>query len=439
MKISIFGLGYVGCVNLACLAKCGFDVIGVDVKPDKVSKVNAGFPTIVEPQLEELFRSQRKNISATTDVQRAILETDLSLICVGTPPSPDGQLNLSHIWSVGQQIGVALKNKNSFHVIALRSTVLPGSSSQLTAILEKASSKKEGDDFSVIYNPEFLREGNAIYDYFHPGLIVLGSSGSQKALDMLEAIYSSIKCPIKIVNTKIAEMIKYVNNSWHALKIVFANECSTICRDLDIDSYELMNLFCEDQKLNLSSAYLKPGFAYGGYCLPKDLQGLISMSETGDVPMLSSIAGSNRAHIINIGKWICSFEKKRILFLGISFKEGTDDIRFSPKIELVQYLIDNHHTVHIYDKNITHSIKNNLNKTYLEDQLGHLNNHLVHELSSIIDEIDLIVLANLETDYVKIAEEHSSHLLILELTKTPLKSSYGYAWKQCNASMQQYL
>ena len=432
MKVSIFGLGYVGCVNLGCLAKSGFEVIGVDAKPEKVSKISSGCGTIVEEGIDCLIREHKSKITSTIDSFSAIQNTDISLICVGTPPDKDGTLNLSYIWAVAAEIGEALKQKKRFHVIAIRSTVLPGTCEKFITILEATSGKVEGRDFEVIHHPEFLREGNAVHDYFHPGKIVFGTLHKEStALTMMKQLYSDIEAPTKIVDIKTSEMIKYINNSWHALKIAFTNECSSICREYEINSQEVMKLFCSDQKLNLSSAYMKPGFAYGGYCLPKDLQGLVSMGKQREasIPVLSSIAKSNSSHIFNIGEWICSFKEKNILMLGLSFKEKTDDIRFSPKIDLAQYLLSQGKTVSIYDQNINLSIKKDINKKYIEKQLGSLANLLIESPNEVLGMVDIIVIANKEKEHLEFAQKFCSTKILLELTDTGIEDALGYAWE----------
>jgi GDP-mannose 6-dehydrogenase len=410
VHISIFGLGYVGCVNLACLAKNGFHIIGVDVKPEKVAAIQQGRATVVEKDLDALILSHRSLVTSMVDSLHAVHHSDVSFICVGTPPAPNGDLDLSNVWTVAGEIGQALRTKNPFHLIALRSTIPPGTCAKVIAMVEQISGKTEGQDFEVIYNPEFIREGNAIDDYLHPGLIVLGSSRQKsKGLDTMLEIYKNIQAPIRITNMGTSEIIKFINNSWHALKIAFANECSSIGREMGIDAHEMMDLFCADHKLNLSSAYLKPGFAYGGYCLPKDLQGLVAMGKNAllNIPLLSSIAESNTNHLENIGKWICSFHRKQVLLLGISFKEGTDDVRMSPKIDLARYLLASGCNLFIYDQNMNRSTDSQL--------LGEITRYLIDDVAEILDGIDLVILANNEKEYVEIAHRAPAQCIILDL------------------------
>ena len=279
MRISIFGLGYVGCVSLGCLAKNGHNIIGVDVNDIKVDLINNGKPTIIERDIDLIIEQQFKNkkIKATKDYKSAIKNTDISIICVGTPSTPEGHLNLEHIYKTAEQIGEAIKEKENFHIAVIRSTVLPGTNIKVGEIIEKTSGKQRNKGFAVVSNPEFLREGSAVEDYYNPPVTVLGSD-NKKALNVLSKIYAKVNGPIEIVDIKVAEIIKYVNNSYHALKITFANEVGNICKRIGIDSHEVMRLFCMDKQLNISSYYFKPGFAYGGSCLPKDLKALQTLA-----------------------------------------------------------------------------------------------------------------------------------------------------------------
>jgi GDP-mannose 6-dehydrogenase len=298
MNISIFGLGYVGCVGMGCLAKNGHKIIGVDVLNAKIDLINQGKPTIVEKDIDRIIAEQfnKGNISATSDYKKAVLETDLSLICVGTPSTPEGHLNLDYIFQTACQIGEALADKDGFHVIAIRSTVLPGTNEKVGELITQHSGKIRNTDFGVVSNPEFLREGTAVEDFFNPPLTLLGSD-NDFSLEKMEQLYAGVTGPIEKVEINVAEIIKYVNNSFHALKIVFANEVGNICKKLNIDSHEVMRIFCMDKQLNISPYYFKPGFAYGGSCLPKDLKALNTIAHDLyiDTPVLNSIEKSNEA------------------------------------------------------------------------------------------------------------------------------------------------
>ncbi|MCK4817040.1 UDP-glucose/GDP-mannose dehydrogenase family protein, partial [bacterium] len=336
MNISIFGLGYVGAVTAACLAKGNHVVVGVELKEEKVEAMNHGKAPFYEKDLDGLISHavEKNKLRATTDVKNAVEKSEISLICVGTPSNPDGSLNLDYVKNVCKDIGSALKYKNEFHVVVIRSTILPGSTGNiLIPILEKASEKKSSVDFGVCVNPEFMREGQAIYDFFNPERIVIGES-DERSGDYVAEIYDDIHAAIIRTDIKTAEMVKYVDNTFHAIKVTFANEIGSVCKRLGIDAHEIMDIFCKDRKLNLSSYYLKPGFAFGGSCLPKDLSALLS--KAGELklscPLLESIIPSNQEHIDRVVELIISQNKRRIGIFGLSFKSGTSDTRESPVI-----------------------------------------------------------------------------------------------------------
>lgn len=400
MNISIFGLGYVGCVSAGCLAKLGHNVIGVDVSQDKVNQINAGLATIVEREIDDIIKEQvnNKRLSATTNSSDAISQTDISIICVGTPSTVKGHLNLDYIFSVATCIGEELKNKETFHTVVLRSTVLPGTCQKVSNIIESKSGRKQGVDFDVIDNPEFLREGSAVQDYFNPPLTLIGGK-SKPAMDLIGQLYSDLPGEVVYVDTQVAEIMKYVNNSFHALKISFANEIGNICNELEIDSHQVMEILCMDKQLNISPYYLKPGFAYGGSCLPKDLGGLQTLAHDLylDVPVLSSIHKTNEIQIQRAVKKISKYFGKKILLLGLSFKAGTDDLRNSPFVELVEILNGKGFDIKIFDQNINIAKLTGKNKEFIEDKIPHLIDIMtMNELSEEIRKADLIILANKE-------------------------------------------
>jgi GDP-mannose 6-dehydrogenase len=342
MRISIFGLGYVGCVSAGCLAYNGHSVIGVDVDTFKVDTINSGKATIIEKDIDEIIEDCRNigSIEATSNVDYAITNTDVSIICVGTPINDEGHLNLNYIYRVSEQIGEALKNKDGFHIIVIRSTVKPHTNNEISTIIEQESGKTRNIDFAIVVNPEFLREGTAVSDYYNPPYTLLGSDNDD-ALATMEELYRNINAPIFKTEITVAEVIKYINNSFHALKITFANEVGNIGKALNIDSHEVMDLVCKDNKLNISPYYLKPGVAYGGSCLPKDLKALVTLSNDLNVetPLLGNIERSNELHKEKILKEVIKTGKKRVGILGLSFKAGTDDLRESPMVDLVERLI----------------------------------------------------------------------------------------------------
>lgn len=404
MNISIFGLGYVGCVSLGCLSKNGHTVIGVDVSQDKVDQINNGQATIVEKDIDEIIADQHKagRISATTDFKAAIFQTEVSIVAVGTPSSAKGHLNLDYIFNVARNIGEVLKEKEAFHVVALRSTVLPGTCEKFAHIIEDASGKKSNVDFAVVDNPEFLREGTAVEDYYNPPLTLIGGE-SEKATSLISSLYEQLPAEVIVTDTKTAEIMKYVNNTFHALKISFANEVGNISSALGIDSHKVMEIFCKDKQLNISPYYFKPGFAYGGSCLPKDLKGLQTLAHDlyVKVPLIESIDQTNTIQIQRAVSLLSKFFGKRIAILGLSFKAGTDDLRNSPSVELVETLIGKGFDISIYDSNIQIAKLTGKNKDYIESRIPHLSKLLVDNLDYVIDKSDVLVVCNKEKEFIQ--------------------------------------
>lgn len=404
MNISIFGLGYVGCVSLGCLAKNGHTVIGVDVSQDKVNQINNGQATIVEKDIDEIIMEQHQagRISATTDFQAAVVATEVSIVAVGTPSSAKGHLNLDYIFNVARNIGEVLKTKDAFHVVALRSTVLPGTCEKFAHIIEDASGKKANVDFAVVDNPEFLREGTAVEDYYNPPLTLIGGENEQ-ATSLLATLYSQLPAEVIVTDTKTAEIMKYVNNTFHALKISFANEVGNISSALGIDSHKVMEIFCKDKQLNISPYYFKPGFAYGGSCLPKDLKGLQTLAHDlyVKVPLIESIDQTNAIQIQRAVSLLSKFFGKRIAILGLSFKAGTDDLRNSPSVELVETLIGKGFDISIYDSNIQIAKLTGKNKDYIESRIPHLSKLLVDNLDYVLEKSDVLVVCNKEQQFVE--------------------------------------
>jgi len=434
MKISIFGLGYVGCVSLGCLAQNGHDVIGVDIQEEKVDLINKGLATIVENEIDKIISTQQQNgkIRATLNYIEAIKETDISFLCVGTPSSINGELNLEYIYRIAEQIGEALKEKDRFHTIVIRSTVLPGTNQKVGAIIENASGKSRNANFSVVSNPEFLREGSAVKDYYHPAVTVIGSD-NEYALNLIKEVYQDIDAPIEVTDITVAEIIKYVNNSYHALKISFANEIGNICKQLGIDSYKVMELFCKDTHLNISPVYFKPGFSYGGSCLPKDLRGLVTIGHNNYIktPILSAIELSNENQKEMAYQLIAKYDKKRIAFLGLSFKEGTDDLRYSPYVDLAEKLIGKGYQLNIYDKNVQLSKLVGMNKAFIQLHLPHLSELIIDNVEDAIKLSELVLV-----NHKGIINEKNRQLLntkvVIDLVKLPdiknIKAYEGLCW-----------
>ncbi len=428
MNISIFGLGYVGCVSLGCLAQNGHNIVGVDVMNTKVDLINQGKPTIIEKDIDTIIAEQHNNrrISATKNYSNAVNNTNVSIICVGTPSTNAGHLNLDYIYNTAKQIGESIKNKINFHVVVIRSTVLPGTNIKVGEIIEEYSGKKRNEGFAVVSNPEFLREGTAVADYYNPPVTVLGGD-NKYALDIMTKIYSKVNGSIVKVDIKVAEMIKYVNNSFHALKITFANEVGNICKKLDVDSHEVMRVFGMDKQLNISTYYFRPGFAYGGSCLPKDLKALQTLAHDNylDSPVLQSIEKSNSAHKEIALTKIIETGKQKIGFLAISFKAGTDDLRYSPSVELIERLLGKGKNVSIYDTNVSLSKLVGANKSFIEEKLPHISNLLVDTIESLIERCDVIVIPN-NTEEIKAIQIPDDKIIIDFSRITELESHPNY-------------
>ena len=395
-SVSIFGLGYVGSVVTGCLAENGHCVVGVDVNRMKTEWIASGRSPIKEKGLEDLLRKglEKGAVRATTDPRSAVLETDISLVCVGTPSNDNGSTDLRHVIEVSEQVGDALRSKSAFHVIAVRSTVPPGATENVVIpAVERSSGKKHGVDFGVCFNPEFLREGTSVPDFYDPPLTVIGTD-HQPTATAVAGLYSMLTAPLKVVPFKSAEMLKYANNSFHALKTCFANEIGNICRKLDIDSHQVMEMFCMDRKLNLSSNYLKPGFAFGGSCLPKDVRALTYLSRRLDLssPVLESILPSNARQVEIACHMIEAFGRRRVGICGLSFKAGTDDLRESPMVRLIEFLIGKGYPVKIYDEDVSISRLHGANRAYIEQVIPHIGCLMVDFLDEVIGWSDVLVI-----------------------------------------------
>jgi GDP-mannose 6-dehydrogenase len=398
MNVSVFGLGYVGSVSAASFASEGHTVFGVDVNPDKVESLNSGRSPIVEKGLDELIRETNASgrLRATTSTADAIAATDLSLICVGTPSRRNGSLDLTYLERVCEQIGEALRTKPGYHVVVVRSTVLPGTTHGVVIpALERTSGKKYGAGFGVTVNPEFLREGTAIHDFRHPPMTVVGHNYQSDA-QPTEALYANLGAPIVTTSIRTAEMIKYASNTWHALKVTFANEIGNLCKRLEIDSHEVMDIFCRDEKLNLSSYYLRPGFAFGGSCLPKDVRAMQYRAKEVDLemPVVQSILASNQLQIQHAIDMVVETGKKRVGLLGFSFKAGTDDLRESPLVILAEALLGKGYQLCIYDRNVSIARLVGANKEYINQQIPHLSSLLCDSIDEVIAKSDVIVVGN---------------------------------------------
>jgi GDP-mannose 6-dehydrogenase len=398
MKICVLGLGYVGAVSAGCLAKDGHEVIGVDPERTKVELINAGRSPIIEKDIGLIIQEQvaAGRLSATTEVEHAVRHTDLALVCVGTPSQPNGGIDLKYVRRVCEQIGAVLQAHAGAPVIVMRSTMLPGTMRELVIpTLERASGKKAGEEFGLCINPEFLREGTAVHDYYHPPKTVIGEVNRASG-DLLAALYAKTPGPLIRTDIATAEMVKYADNAWHALKVGFANEVGSLCKALGVDAHRVMEIFCQDQKLNLSPYYLKPGFAFGGSCLPKDLRALLYKAKTLDVglPILSSILPSNQLHIERGVQAVVDKGNREIGILGISFKAGTDDLRESPMVELTERLIGKGYDVRVYDRNVSLACIHGANRDYILNKIPHLARLMVPTIDEVLEHARTLVIGN---------------------------------------------
>ena len=394
MKISIFGLGYVGSVSAACLADAGHDVLGVDVDEKKVANINAGLSPVLEPGLPELIADVVRSgkLRATSG---ELQDSDLSIVCVGTPSNENGSLCLDYVRRAVQQIGAFIASRSTYHVVCIRSTVLPGTTESLVIpVLEQTSGKKAGRDFGVCMNPEFLREGSSIRDYHCPPFTVIGEL-DQRSGDVIAQLYAGLPAPMIRTPLAVAEMVKYAGNAFHALKITFANEMGLLCKRLGVDGTTVLDVFCQDQKLNISRAYLQPGFAFGGSCLPKDLRALLYKAKELDLepPVLRSILTSNTHQIEEAYRLIKKTGKRKIAMVGLSFKPGTDDLRESPIAELIEMLIGKGHEVAIFDEDVSLARVYGSNRAYIDQTIPHISRLMCSSLDEAVTDSDVVVVA----------------------------------------------
>jgi len=409
LRISVFGLGYVGTVSAGCLAHEGHHVLGVDPVPTKVDLINRGQSPIVEKDVGEIIASSNKagRLRATSYTSEAIHETELSFVCVGTPSQTNGNLDLRYVRRVCEQIGEALKTKNDRHTIVIRSTILPGSMRKIVIpVLEEFSTKKAAVDFGVCNNPEFLREGSAVNDFRYPPKTVIGEL-DQNSGDALATLYEKVDAPLIRTDLDTAEMVKYVDNSWHALKIAFANEIGNVCKSLGLDAHQVMQMFCTDRKLNISAAYLLPGFAFGGSCLPKDLRALSYTAKMNDldVPILNSILPSNEKQVNRGLQLIMEKGRKNIGVLGFSFKAGTDDLRESPVIEVIERLLGKGYGLRIYDKNVNVASLIGANRDFILNRIPHISRLMVDSIEAVLDYAQVIVIGNKDPEFQAVPDK----------------------------------
>ncbi|MGB2604503.1 MAG: UDP-glucose/GDP-mannose dehydrogenase family protein [Candidatus Sulfotelmatobacter sp.] len=398
LSISVFGLGYVGSVSAACFASMGHRVIGVDVNPAKVEMMEGGRSPIIEASMNELVAEGNRacRLHATIDSTAAVLESDLSFVCVGTPSLRSGKLDLSHIEKVAREIGSALKQKKSLHTFVLRSTVLPGTTESIVLpILEQASGRRPGVDFTVVYNPEFMREGSAVADFLQPPYTILGARDSSH-LSPLRELYKQTPGRMFETGIAVAEMAKYVSNAFHAVKVTFANEIGTLCKQMDVDAEAVTEIFTSDSRLNISPAYLSPGFAFGGSCLPKDVRALTYKAKELDLklPMLESLLPSNGEHVERAVEAVIRTNKRKVAQLGLSFKAGTDDLRESPQVQLVKRLLGEGYEVKVWDQDVSLGRLAGSNRQYIEEVIPHIGSLLSSDLEEVLIWGEVVVIGN---------------------------------------------
>jgi len=419
--LSVFGLGYVGCVSSACFAKEGHRVIGVDVSPSKVDMINNGRATIVESGIGELIAEMVSagRLTATTDAAAAVAASDLSLVCVGTPSRSNGSIDLRYVERVCEEIGAAIKGKSSRHTVVIRSTVLPGTVQRIVIpTLEKASGKKALKDFGVCMNPEFLREGTSIRDFYEPPFTLIGTDDRTTA-DAVSALYAGLDAPVHVTSTGVAEMIKYTCNCFHGLKVGFANEVGNICKVFGVDSHEVMRIFCLDTKLNLSPAYLRPGFAFGGSCLPKDLRAITYHARTNDVetPILSATLDSNQRQIERAYEMVRAAGSRNVGVLGLAFKAGTDDLRESPMVSVVEMLIGKGANLAIYDRDVSEARLIGANREYIEREIPHVWSLMRGTVDEVIDCSEVIVIGNGSGEFRLIEPKLKPGQVVIDLVR----------------------
>jgi GDP-mannose 6-dehydrogenase len=421
LKVSIFGMGYVGTVSAGCFANDGHEVIGVDPVQTKVDLINKGQTPIIEADIGEIIASTVKSgrLRATDNQAQAIRETELSFVCVGTPSQFNGNLDLTYINRVCEQIGQAIKSKAERHTVVIRSTILPGTMQKtIIPILEESSGKKAGVDFSVCHNPEFLREGTAVKDFNFPPKTVIGELDKPGG-DKLAALYAKLSAPLIRTDLETAEMVKYVDNCWHALKIGYANEIGNLCKSFGIDAHQVMNIFCQDEKLNISRAYLMPGFAFGGSCLPKDLRALIYKAKTHDLdlPIIKSILPSNEMQVARGLQLIMEKGNKRVGILGFSFKAGTDDLRESPVIEVIERLVGKGYDLRIYDKNVNLARLVGANRDFILNRIPHISKLMVANIEAVLAHAQTVLIGNKDPDFRDVAARLRNDQLLVDFVR----------------------
>ena len=421
MKISVLGLGYVGAVSAGCLAKDGHEVIGVDPERTKVDLINAGRAPIIEKDIGEIIAAQvaAGRLRATTELSDAVRSSDLAIVCVGTPSQPNGGIDLSYVRRVCEQIGRTLATHEGAPVVVMRSTMLPGTMRDVVIpTLEAHSGKRAGEEFGVCINPEFLREGTAVHDYYHPPKTVIGEVNRASG-DLLAALYAGMPAPMIRTDIETAEMVKYADNAWHALKVGFANEIGNLCKALNVDAHRVMDIFCQDRKLNLSPYYLKPGFAFGGSCLPKDVRALLYKAKTLDLalPILAAILPSNQLQVERGLQAVLEKGKRKVGVLGFSFKAGTDDLRESPMVELTERLIGKGYDLRVYDRNVSLAALHGANRDYILNKIPHISRLMVPSIEEVLAHAETLVIGNGSPEFAEVPRRIGEHQTVIDFVR----------------------
>ncbi len=438
MRISVFGLGYVGAVSCGCLAHDGHDVVGVDVNQEKVGLINAGQSPVVEEKIDGLIETYVKGgrLQASLSGEEAVKSTEVSLISVGTPSRADGGPDMTAIERVCETIGKGIRAKQERHLVVVRSTVIPGTvRSTVIPVLESASGLQVGQEIGVCFNPEFLREGKSVWDYYHPPYTLVGSDQAVDAR-AVEPLYKKVEGEFRVTSLETAEMVKYICNAFHALKLTFANEIGIIGQSLGVDALEAMRLVCEDRKLNISDAYMVPGFAFGGSCLPKDLRALLRQAEQHrlKLPLLSGVMESNVVQIQRAIDLVCSLGKRRVSVLGLSFKAGTDDLRESPLVAVVEALIGKGYDVKVYDKNVALARLIGANRAYIDREIPHIASLMVDNLDAALAHGKALVIGNGADEFDTISSRIQPDQVVVDfvhvasLRGLPREQYHGIAW-----------
>lgn len=434
MKISIFGIGYVGAVSSACLAELGHEVIGVDVAAEKVAMLARGQSPIVEAEIDELIATGVKNgrLTATQDVADAVARTDVSFISVGTPSAPNGSVSMKAVDEVVQTIGRTLAGKSTPHTVVMRSTVPPGTAEErVIPVLERESGRRLGDGLFYYSNPEFLRESTSVRDFHHPPFTLIGAAPGDDAAIVRE-IYAPIDAPVHVTPYRVAESVKYLSNVYHAVKLAFANEAGAVLAAHGVDAREAFKLFCEDRVLNVSAAYLKPGFAFGGSCLPKDIRSFLALADAKDVPapFLKQVMPSNQAIIERTYEAIARHGRQRISLFGLAFKQGTDDLRESPFVLLAERLIGKGYDLRIFDRSVEVARLTGSNRSFIDREIPHLERLMVASPAEALDGSRLAVVGHIGKDDRPALLAALADHTIIDLAGIPeLKSSAAGAYE----------